>query len=56
MVSKVLEKEIKFHLPQAIMDLSCWHYEYYDLIEKKINRVKSTRHIVICMVEIYFFL
>ena len=35
MVSKVLEKEIKFHLPQAIMDLSCWHYEYYDLIEKK---------------------
>ena len=22
---------------------------------KKINRVKSTRHIVICMVEIYFF-
>ena len=55
MVSKVLEKEIKFHLPQAIMDLSCWHYEYYDLIEKKINRVKSTRHIVISMVEIYFF-
>ena len=28
-------KKFKFHLPQAIMDLSCWYYEYYDLIEKK---------------------
>lgn len=51
MVLKVLEKEIKFHLPQAIMDLSCWYYEYYDLIEKKLNHVKSICHIVISIVE-----
>ena len=33
-------KKIKFHLPQAIMDLSCWHYRYHDLIEKKIKPCK----------------
>ena len=32
---KSFRKKFKFHLPQAIMDLSCWYYEYYDLIEKK---------------------
>ena len=44
-------KKFKFHLPQAIMDLSCWYYEYYDLIEKKLNHVKSICHIVISIVE-----
>ena len=41
----------KFSLPTEIINLLCWKYEYYDLIEKKLGLVKFIRHICILLLQ-----
>ena len=41
----------KFSLSTEILNLLCWKYEYYDLIEKKLGLVKFIRHIRILLLE-----
>ena len=45
------KKFFKFSLPTEILNLLCWKYEYYDLIEKKLGLVKFICHICILLLQ-----
>ena len=50
------KKIFKFSLLTEILDLSCWKFEYYDIIEeKKLSHVKFLCHTHILLIEDLLF-
>ena len=50
------KKFFKFSLLTEILDLSCWKFEYYDIIEeKKLSHVKFLCHTQILLIEDLLF-